>query len=293
MVTDVEARIARAFRVRGPRARAWYVRARRAARFFRDRRRRAVLAALPPAAFQIPSAIGYVTVPPATFQETPAIITDAQAWFRAFEPSEPPRGKNRKRFLQNVFDSSTLKHEASVVRFALREDLLIAVAQYLGVVPILSTISVFVSAASEPGLQSSQLYHCDGDDVRQVKVFVYCSDVDMPSGPLTVLDARSTAAVVDATHYQFRRRLSDEQVHAVVGADKERPVIGPAGTTVLVDTSRCLHFGSRVDPGAPPRLVVMIQYQTPYSFMRPERARPFEHLADDSLSELQRLVLGG
>jgi len=288
----MEARIAKAFRVRGPRARAWYVRARRAARFFHDRDRRAVLAALPPPAFQIPLAHGYLVLPPATFEETRTIITDAADWLRAFQSSEPSFGKKRKRFLQNVLDSSTLTRESAVVRLALRDDLLVAVARYLGVVPLLSTISAFLSADSDPAHQSSQLYHCDGDDVRQVKVFIYCSDVNMTSGPLTVLDAESTAAVMDATRYQFRRRLADEQVHAVVGTGKERVIVGPAGTTALVDTSRCLHFGSRVDRNAIPRLVVMIQYQTPYSFMPPEGSRSFRHLADDDLPELQRLVLG-
>jgi hypothetical protein len=65
---------------------------------------------------------------------------------------------------------------------------------------------------------------------------------------------------------------------------------------VFVDTSRCFHFGSRVAPGATPRLAAMIQYQTPYSFMLPaaaETAAPFRRLVNPSLSPIQRLVLGG
>jgi len=46
---------------------------------------------------------------------------------------------------------------------------------------------------------------------------------------------------------------------------------------------------------AGPRLVTMIQYQTPYSFMLPRSERaslPFRRLATPSLPPLQRLVLG-
>jgi hypothetical protein len=293
VATDLEVRVAKAFRVRGPFVRSVYVRARRASGFFRDRRRRQVQATLPVHRHHIPEADGFIVLPPTAYEETAAIVGEAGTWLDRFLPAQPPRGKNRKDFLQNILDSSTLTRSSAAVRLALREDLLATVTEYLGVVPVLSTISVFVSAGSEPSLKSSQLYHCDGDDVRQVKLFVFCSDVDLPSGPLTVLDATSTAAVIQATRYHFRQRLDDKQVHAVVGRDRERPIIGPAGTTALVDTSRCLHFGSRVATGAPARLAVMIQYQTPYSFMLPGRTRPFEHLADGSVTELQRLVLAG
>jgi hypothetical protein len=291
VATDLEVRVAKAFRVRGPLARSVYVKARQATGFFRDRRRRAAVSALPPSAFRVEREKGFLVLPPSAFEETTSIVSDAREWLRDFAPAQPPPGKNRKEFLQNILDSASLRRASSLVRLALREDLLASVSEYLGVVPVLSAISVFVSAASEPSLKSSQLFHCDGDDVRQVKVFVYCSDVAMASGPLTVLDATSTAAVVNATNYHFRQRLEDQQVHAVVGADREFPIVGPAGTTALVDTSRCLHFGSRVVAGAPARLAVMIQYQTPYSFMLPGRTRPFQHLADADLSELQRLAL--
>jgi hypothetical protein len=112
---------------------------------------------------------------------------------------------------------------------------------------------------------------------------------------LTLLDAATTRDVQRRTGYWYRHRLTDEQVQAAVGTPREHVILGPTGTTVFVDTSRCFHFGSRVAAGAPPRLAAMIQYQTPYSFMLPaaaETAAPFRRLANASLSPVQRLVLG-
>ena len=288
-------RISKAFRVRGTRARALYTAARRAERFFRDRDRRTMFRALPASPLTIDRARGYLAVPPGRFVEIPDVVRDAERVLAEADAIDAPRGKSQKRFLVNVLDASTLTLDSPVMRLALREDILAAVSRYLGVVPFLSAISVFHSDTVEGDLISSQLYHCDGDDVTQIKIFVYCTDVDVDSGPLTILDAASTSQVQRQTRYQYRMRLTDEQIHAVVGTSHEYPVLGPAGTSVLVDTSRCLHFGSRVSPGAPPRLVTMIQYQTPYSFMLPTPAQgalPFGRLVTPSLTPLQRLVLG-
>jgi hypothetical protein len=271
-----------------------YFRARKVARFFRDAGRRQTLARLEAPRFHIPREAGFLLLAPGTFEETSAVIADARAALAHYDVTEPPH-RSRKQFLQNVLDASTLTRDNSMVRLALREDVLVAVSRYLGVVPFLSNISVFHSDTAASKLMHSQLYHCDGDDITQLKLWVYCSDVEMRSGPLTVLDADATREVQRRTKYQFRQRLTDAQVHAIVGSSHDHPIVGPSGTTAFVDTSRCFHFGSRVQPNAPSRLAVMIQYQTPYSFMLPtgaEETLPFRRLSDPSLGRLQRLVLG-
>jgi hypothetical protein len=295
MPSPLQSKIAKAFRVRGPGVRRIYFNARRASRFLRDAPRRSVLATLSRSDVDIAPEGGFVVLPPSRFPETDAIVREARASLATYDAAAPPAGKNRKRFLQNVLDSSSLTLDSAMLRFGLRDDVLSSVSRYLGVVPLLTTIAVFHSDTVAGDPTSSQLYHCDGDDVTQVKIFVYCTDVDVPSGPLTLLDAATTREVQRRTGYRYRHRLSDDQVRAAVGAPREHVILGPTGTTVFVDTSRCFHFGSRVAPGAPARLAAMIQYQTPYSFMLPaaaETAAPFRHLLTPSLAPLQRLVLG-
>jgi hypothetical protein len=294
-VSALQSKIAKAFRVRGPGVRRIYFNARRASRFLRDAPRRSVLATLSRSDIDIAPQAGFVVVAPGRFPETDAIVHEARAALASYDATTPPAGKNRKRFLQNVLDVSTLTLDSAILRLGLREDVLSSVSRYLGIVPLLTTISVFHSDTVGGDPTSSQLYHCDGDDVTQVKIFVYCTDVDAPSGPLTLLDAATTRDVQRRTGYWYRHRLTDEQVQAAVGTPREHVILGPTGTTVFVDTSRCFHFGSRVAAGAPPRLAAMIQYQTPYSFMLPaaaETAAPFRRLANASLSPVQRLVLG-
>jgi len=294
MADSVHASLAKAFRVRSDGARSLYAGARRVERFLKDGPRRAALRALPPSFALSPDA-GFLVEPPGRFEESAAVVAHARDALRRFDASSPPEGKNRKRFLQNVADATTFGLDTPPMRLALREDVLAAVSRYLGVVPFLTAISVFFSDVVEAAPTSSQLHHCDGDDVTQVKIFVYASEVDARSGPLTVLGAADSARVRRATGYQYRQRLTDEQVNDVVGAGREQPILGPPGTTIFVDTSRCFHYGSRVAKDAPPRLVTMIQYQTPYSFMLPTSAQSslaFRRLLEPSLTPLQRLVLG-
>jgi hypothetical protein len=295
MAVHLRTKIIKAFRVRGPGVRRIYFNVRRASRFLRDAPRRSVLAMLARTDIDVAAEAGFVLVPPGRFPETDGIVRDAREALARYDASAPPAGKNRKRFLQNVLESSSLALDSAIMRFALREDVLSAVSRYLGVVPLLTNISVFHSDTVAEDPTSSQLYHCDGDDVTQIKIFVYCTDVDMPSGPLTLLDAATTSEVQRRTGYWYRHRLTDEEVLTAVGTPREHVILGPAGTAVFVDTSRCFHFGSRVARGAPPRLAAMIQYQTPYSFMLPadvESALPFRRLLAPSMTPLQRLVLG-
>jgi hypothetical protein len=294
-MSGLGSQITKAMRIRSDGVRNVYTAVRRAARYWRDGDRRAALRALPEPAWRIPSARGYEVFQPGEFAETPQLIADATASLAAFEKTGTPATASRKRFLVPVQDPAAVTLDSAVMRFALREDVLNAVSRYLGVVPFLSTISVLFSDVVKGAPTSSQLHHCDGDDVTQVKVFVYCSDVDPGSGPLTLLPADDSLRVRRSVGYQYRQRLTDEQVAGVVGTGREVPILGPAGTAVFVDTSRCFHYGSRVAADAPPRLVTMIQYQTPFSFMVPTQAQqtlPFRRLIRPQLTPLQRLVLG-
>lgn len=286
-------RVTKAMRVRSDGVRGLYNTFRRASRYWRDGDRRTAYRQLSDPDWHLSPDLGFATFEPGRFSEVAQIVTEARASLERSERAGLPATASRKRFLVPVQDPATITLDSAVMRFALREDILATVSRYLGVVPFLSTISVLFSDVVKGAPTSSQLHHCDGDDVTQIKVFVYCSDVDPGSGPLTLLPAADSQRVRRSVGYQYRQRLTDQQVSSVVGEGREVPILGPAGTSVFVDTSRCFHYGSRVVTAAPPRLVAMIQYQTPYSFMLPTQAQlPFRRLFDPRLSPLQRLVLG-
>lgn len=255
-----------------------------------------------------------------SLQPSPEVAIDPDDGFRLFEPGRFPeaddaaretiqlldrsaavleaRRKDRraKQFLVNLLDRATLTLDHPAMRFALRPDLLESITAYLGTVPLLRSVQVFYSGVVDREPISSQLYHCDADDTRQVKIFLLCSDVRHENGPLTILDAASSARVRRATGYAYDGRLTDEEVAGVLGPHQPFELVGAPGTSCVLDTSACFHYGSRVQAGAAPRLVTMMQFLTPFAFVLPgdwRQGAVFAPLASASLSPLQRAVLTG
>ncbi len=135
------------------------------------------------------------------------------------------------------------------------------ISRYLGSFPALLSANVWYSPNTE-FVGSSQLFHIDGVDQRQVKVFVFLEPVTEESGPLTVIPADATERCFaqlqsSGTVKQRPDRVTDDQMTAL-GDQPGIPLTGPAGTVAFVDTCRCYHFGSR--PGNRPRAILMLQF---------------------------------
>ncbi len=71
------------------------------------------------------------------------------------------------------------------------------VTDYLGAVPRMHCLGIYISPAANTMI-SSQCFHRDEHDFRQVKIFVNLDDVTAEEGPLTFLPAPETAAVCRA-----------------------------------------------------------------------------------------------
>jgi hypothetical protein len=183
-----------------------------------------------------------------------------------------------------------------LVQFALDRRVVAAAARYLGIVPLLTGVTILASPPVPGPLSGSQLFHSDWEDVRQVKVFVNCSTVVEENGPLTAVTADASRRVKQRVGYRYggpHFRLRDEEVLPLVGDGEVQEFTGPPGSIVFIDTSSCLHLGSRVRDGADERLVVQFQYLTPPAFdllLAPAKRRPFAGAAGSST--LDCLVLG-
>ncbi len=161
-----------------------------------------------------------------------------------------------KNFFANILTADDLADFPALMAFALGPPLIESVTAYLGMLPRLNGLGVYVSPANDSQVRS-QLFHVDFDDFSQVKCFVNIDDVDADNGPFTFIPADRSRAIRAANGHGFRSsNLPDARI-----GDAERIMLtGPAGTTALVDTSNCLHFGSRVRRGR--RVVFMCQYTT-------------------------------
>jgi hypothetical protein len=144
---------------------------------------------------------------------------------------------------------------------------------------------------------ASQLYHSDWADTRQIKLFVFCSDVTQEMGPLTVVAAQDSARIMHCIGYSWnkeRYRVLDSEIDALVGPEEQYALTGREGSVALVDTSRCFHFGSRIASKAGKRCVAVFHYLRRSAFVFPDSSNTFgrlSHLADPGMPAYQRLLL--
>lgn len=141
--------------------------------------------------------------------------------------------------LENKLDSNH-----PLVAFALQEPLLALAGCYLDEPALLSYVVLTLSNPMKGLPEASQLWHFDRDDVAMLKVFVYLTDVDSEKdGPFTLLDAVVSKG---ARTGFFMKHLTEQELLPTIDLSKVHRMTGKKGTCFLVDTSRCLHMGSRV-----------------------------------------------
>jgi hypothetical protein len=248
------------------------------------------------ASFIIQRDRGYAVFPPDAFPEACEIVAATADLGRDVDLAKPGLSKKaRSGFMVPMMDMARLTLASPMLRLALRPDVIAAVSSYLGMVPVIAYLQVFYSEANSDEARSSQLFHCDADATSQVKIFVLCSEVTRSNGPLTLLDAKTSRKVRSRLGYHFGGKIKDKRLAGIIDESDHVPIVGTPGTVCFVDTTQCFHFGSRVESGTAPRLVTMIQYLTPSSFMLPRDHRegsPFRQLATHQMGRVQRMVLG-
>jgi hypothetical protein len=243
---------------------------------------------------------GYAVVPPGTLPGVDAVVDAANELIDSIGHEDLMSGKRASTkggfVARKLLSPETLTLDSPYLRLALDEALVAPVAEYLGLVPLLHQVDVWYSAHASSQPKASQKWHMDHDDTTQVRVWIHCNDVGPESGPLTVVDATTSARVAEQLGYSIggSYRIPAERIAELVPQEQVSTLSGPRGTTVLLDACRCFHYGSRVGEGAPPRRMVLIDYMTPYSFNYGDHCAeaPYRHLAGAGASELQTLVLG-
>ncbi len=237
---------------------------------------------------------GYLQLAPDQFSMLPQALASCS---RAFEVSvrsgavHDAQAEGPKEFLVSIIRDEEAYQHNGLMELAVSSPVLRLASKYLGSVPMLSGIRLWWSPPNTSEIDS-QLYHCDREDQRQLKVLLNISDTTHKTGPFTLIPAGISERVKSEVGYSYKRyRLTDEEVWSTEDQTQAVPLTGPSGSAYCVDTSRCLHFGSRQN--SEPRLLLMVQYTrylapnvTLPSWLPDRSAAPME------LDELQRLALG-
>lgn len=212
---------------------------------------------------EIPQRGGFIAFGPDDLPGTEKLVSECRKIFKQTQSNgdiDRRTPTTSKAFLVPASSGSkALMDNSSVRKFVLSDAVLAQVIKYFGSVPILSMIDLFYSPINDTKTKS-QKYHFDTEDYRQLKIFVNIFDVTPETGPFTFIDAELSSMVKNSTGYVGgrRTRLEDEPLTELIGEHKPLSLIGPAGSGAIVDTSRCLHFGSRGNTKE--RLVLFVQF---------------------------------
>jgi hypothetical protein len=255
-------------------------------------RRLATMLPSPTTELRVTEDDGFKVIAPGTFASADPLIARCRALI-----GQAGQRPSKKAQLDSLVGVGQVQQFPEFLDFCLDPTLLGVAADYLRELPILASVEFWHSRATAEQFQNSQLYHSDLDDVRQFKIFLFVSDVDEHSGPLTVVSAGRSEELARALRYRPRSghvRIEDERIRPLLTPGDERVLTGSAGTVVFIDTSRVLHFGSRV--ATRDRYVVMVQYLALTNFMYNPfysfKAWPYAHLARPGMSAVQRAALG-
>lgn len=200
------------------------------------------------------------------------------------------RGVSRKPFwtvlLGDEMIEGRLPTQSIFVRFALQPAILSTISEAMGHLPQLDYVALTFSEHSDSPLAYSQLWHRDHDDTRTVKLFVYLTDVEgVADGPFTFLPG----PVSDRVGYSLKSHRADEDIFQRVPGDTKLEMSGPALTAFAVQTSRCLHMGSRLAPGHKRLMYTATYISLPRLYPEP----PPRFLLTGKESPLEQAVLTG
>jgi hypothetical protein len=196
--------------------------------------------------------------------------------------------KTDKPFFAPVGDGAEVLRLPAVRELVFSDAMIACASRYLGEVPVLGDVALILTVPNQTN-ERSQKYHFDFVDSRQAKLVLNAFDTGDAHGPFTWLPADVSRRIAASEGYR-RERLEDAAVLAHCPEPDWLRLTGPAGSAAVVDTSRCLHFGSRGNRF--PRLVLFVQY---VSLLAPELCREDWCAAADELAqgltERQRLLL--
>ena len=183
---------------------------------------------------------GYAIFAPNKFVDTRNLLAECQ---------KPAIGISQKKsFLGSLMVSPTIR--AEVDKLSIEQKLV----EYLGPGTKLQSVEMYHSTPNDESYRSGQLWHKDIDFIPQVKMFFMCQPTTHENGSFTFISLKDSDVAHTTLDYVMGKCLADHYFQQYIPIE----LTGDAGSLVLIDTSRCFHFGSRCRTGE--RIALVVQF---------------------------------
>ena len=144
------------------------------------------------------------------------------------------------------------------------------VTKYLGTLPILDTFQMWYSPNNNENLIGSQLLHKDGEDFKQVKIFIPIEEIKMENGPLHLINKKESEILYKNLIKKkiiTRRNQKIEDKYTKEFNSTLHKILLNKDQCALVDTCACYHFGSR--KSSKPRKILFLHFTSAFSGKTP------------------------
>jgi hypothetical protein len=141
-------------------------------------------------------------------------------------------GTAAKEFLERLMPSR-VEATGPFVALALEPQVVALANAYIGMHSYLRGLEMWRNLPTDEPPKLSQLWHRDWDDVINLKLFVYLSDVTEEHGPFTFASGTQPGG---PRELDVKDRLSDDEMAARVSREDWVVCTGGPGTVVLADT---------------------------------------------------------
>ena len=242
------------------------------------------------APFSIDQKKGYLVIPPEEFPLALEVANHYSKYIpeRSHGPGVVEAGKRSYlwplELAQNDIGMGSL-----AFKLALDPKILLAISEYFGYLPILSMMALFYSANDVFKEGGSQQFHFDAESTKQLKLFLMITDIDEESGPFSFLPRDHSKKLQHVFKDYHPKRFDDDLVYDIVGKENVVKATGKKGTILIVDTSQCIHYGSR--PGKNHRVMMKFKYVSPSTVEWPYKMHELREYIDSTMSEYQRFTL--
>ncbi|MAI60899.1 MAG: hypothetical protein CBB87_00230 [Micavibrio sp. TMED27] len=221
--------------------------------------------------YEIEDQLGYLIADMSKNELVMNAIANAKQQANQIDWEEKEKTSKKAFLLNHKLDLTSPENEA-ILKLVLSPEILRPISDYLGSFPILSSAALWYSPNKDARAKGSQLYHLDGEDIKQIKCFLPVDEITSETGPLTILPADVSDNVYNTLHQknEIQRRntkLEDDIVYQYAQEDQAKQVVGKPGTVAFIDTCRCYHYGSRT--AQKPRLLLHLHFYSAFSKMMP------------------------
>lgn len=197
-------------------------------------------------------------------------------------------GKEESKDFLQILTPKVFTYESVYLRYAVQPEFIAIANSYLGLHARLRAIHLWVNRPTENEPASTQLWHRDGDDLSNLKIFTYLTDVGQSNGPFAFIPGSQVLGRRPITpECSELGRSTDTQMRQVIPDSDWRVCTGRAGSVIFADTSG-YHKG--VKPVESRRIMLMVHYASRKAATGSELK--LEGNIPTALTRSQRIALG-